>query len=347
MDHLVAQSSLDDPATPAEVLAGIAQHHPDLRQRVAAHPNAYPELRRWIAEQQPAAPSPAEPAAGPSQAPAGTSQPAAVSQRTGGGAGRILLGAGVGIVASALVVALLAVFGVIGFGGGSGGGGLSEGPGFGTPEEAGQAFVEGLRDGDLDAMTRTFAVESFAASCDQAAYLEWLRASIPLTMPCPFPSDDPVGAAANLEARRASVSNGIVQLLVTQVSPGLYNDGQVVVLDDEAAIREFQREIAADFEGYRFAGIEGIEAEDLEALSDGVDSESAQRQIETRAAAAGLDPDDYAEIAIVFELDGETWVFAPSVGRYDGRWYIVNQMGFLPVLLGFDARSGGVGPLED
>ncbi len=37
-----------DPATPAEVLAAIAEHRPDLRPYVAANPTAYPGLVEWL-----------------------------------------------------------------------------------------------------------------------------------------------------------------------------------------------------------------------------------------------------------------------------------------------------------
>jgi hypothetical protein len=37
-----------DPATPAEVLAAIAEHRPDLRPYVAANPTAYPGLLDWL-----------------------------------------------------------------------------------------------------------------------------------------------------------------------------------------------------------------------------------------------------------------------------------------------------------
>jgi hypothetical protein len=81
-----------DPATPAEVLAAIAEHRPDLRSAVAANPAAYPGLLEWLgqlgdpavdaalaargsepaaAEPAPAEPAPAEPAPAEPVAPAG------------------------------------------------------------------------------------------------------------------------------------------------------------------------------------------------------------------------------------------------------------------------------------
>lgn len=46
-----AEWALQDPSTPGEALAAIAQAHPALRDRVVTHPNAYPQLVTWIAAQ--------------------------------------------------------------------------------------------------------------------------------------------------------------------------------------------------------------------------------------------------------------------------------------------------------
>lgn len=44
-----AQAALNDPSTPPQVLALIAQQHPALRAQVAQHPQVYPELLDWLA----------------------------------------------------------------------------------------------------------------------------------------------------------------------------------------------------------------------------------------------------------------------------------------------------------
>ncbi|MCL2666553.1 MAG: hypothetical protein FWF02_02460 [Micrococcales bacterium] len=43
--------AVQNPVTTAEALAYIAQAHPDLRDRVVTHPNAYPQLVAWVAAQ--------------------------------------------------------------------------------------------------------------------------------------------------------------------------------------------------------------------------------------------------------------------------------------------------------
>ncbi|MGO3141242.1 MAG: hypothetical protein ACTII3_10955 [Galactobacter sp.] len=50
-------AALADPNFDQATLAQLAQSRPDLRQSIAAHPNCYPALKEWIAQQSPAAPA--------------------------------------------------------------------------------------------------------------------------------------------------------------------------------------------------------------------------------------------------------------------------------------------------
>ena len=80
-----AEWALQNPATPGEALAAIAQAHPGLRDRVVTHPNAYPQLVTWIAAQSTSAAASAsaspQPGAGQPYAPAAGGQPYGAPQQ--------------------------------------------------------------------------------------------------------------------------------------------------------------------------------------------------------------------------------------------------------------------------
>lgn len=244
-----------------------------------------------------------------------------------------------GFLAAALVTGLLLGTGVLRLGGA--GSSEGQGPGFETPEEAAMAFVEGLREGDIDAMAGVFAIESFAESCDNAALLEFTRAYSPVGGLCPYPATTDLGAAANLEARRVDVRSTVVQTVTIHTSPQLWNDGTPEMLTDEQAIDDFIQQTASDFENYPFANLENATSVEPGTLYDEYDSVAELN--ESAAAMAGLAPDDYVDVAITFEIDGETWLFAPSAGRYDGRWYLTHQGGRLAELVGMERIQGGLG----
>lgn len=76
-DFTVALQALADPRTSGDVLAQIAQRHPQLAASIAQHPNVYPDLLDWLATYGPAG-SVAGASAAPAT-PASTPEPAPVS----------------------------------------------------------------------------------------------------------------------------------------------------------------------------------------------------------------------------------------------------------------------------
>ncbi len=70
-------AEVQDPRTTPERLAELAGSHPELGPRIAAHPNAYPELRAWIATYATPVAAPQQPVATPQQPAASPQQPAA------------------------------------------------------------------------------------------------------------------------------------------------------------------------------------------------------------------------------------------------------------------------------
>ncbi|MFV0252388.1 MAG: hypothetical protein ACK5H2_03530 [Beutenbergiaceae bacterium] len=243
-----------------------------------------------------------------------------------------------GFLVAALVAGLLLGTGVLRLGGTDSSGG--QGPGFETPEEAALAFVAGLREADIDAMAEVFAVESFTENCDNAALLEYTRAYSPIGGYCPYPATSDLGAAANLQARLGDIRSNVVRAVTLHTSPQLWNDGTTETLPDEQAVDDFIQQTTSDFENYPFADLEDAVSVAPRALYAEYDQVAEIN--ESAAAMAGLDPDDYVDVAITFESDGETWLFAPSAGRYDGRWYLLHQHGRLAEAVGMTPMYGGL-----
>ena len=184
------------------------------------------------------------PAAG--SAPGAGAPPARQSGGAGGtgGAGKALLGGLVGVVVAAIAVVVLVLTGVLTFGAAkSGASAGAEGNGYATAEEAAIAYVDALRDGDVDGMLDTFAYESVAANCKLKPSLERLGVWQLQTSPCPYPTETEVGAAANRSARRGAVHNLVAQQLAGSVSPTMANDGSIVPLRDESEIDAFLSQV--------------------------------------------------------------------------------------------------------
>ncbi|MCL2489108.1 MAG: hypothetical protein FWF36_00035 [Propionibacteriaceae bacterium] len=67
--------------------------------------------------------------------------------------------------------------------------------------------------------------------------------------------------------------------------------------------------------------------------------DTLERYLGTFVQALGLGRNDYADLAITFDMNGQTWLFVPNAGRYNGRWYLLSQTGFLADLLGMNGST--------
>ena len=262
------------------------------------------------------------------------------------------IGAAAGVVVSGLVVLALALAGVVGLTRAPGHA-RYEGPGFDTPEAAARAFLDGLANKDMDAMLATFAYESFAGQSDYGVLLNrlhthrWPGSS---ASGCMFPRDDPLGQAANLEARRANVVGQTMGVLGTEVSSHLVNEfvPQDFPSDDPTAqVAAFQAQTQADFAAYTLGNVGPIASVSPDSVTGGKYSSAVnQSNIEQWLLPQyGLQSDDYADVVLTFERQGKKWAFAPSVGRYHGRWYVIVLQGNVSQLLGF-SNLQAISPLE-
>ncbi len=228
--------------------------------------------------------------------------------------------------------------------------GTVEGPGFDTPEAAAEAFLEGLRDQDVEAMTNAFAIESFVEKCDHAAAIERLElaSSFVAQQSCPFPNDNPFGLDANLLFRRSHVADEVSRILMSRISPHLWDPGNggvpsEVIADGDAA-REYQEQTEADLEVHEFAAISAVTAVSPALFVPRYSPAQWEEATAKRVKPYGLTPDEYRDVALLFTVEGERWLFTPSVGRYGDRWYLISLSSILTSILNLDPGGQGLVP---
>jgi len=323
-DLLTATRAVVDPRTSAADLTLITQAQPGLRAQVAAHPNAYPQLLAWIGQQAPI--------------------PGAARPRHS--VRPWLLGCLAGVVVAGLVGLALVLTGVIGIGsaGSSGGTVTYEGPGFGTPEAAAKAFLDGLKNKDMDAMVATFAIESVANNCDYIAHLTRMKAAMPqdVVYSCPFPQGDPLGRQVNIQTRLAAVNTSLAWLIASGVTPSSFS-GSLQTVDDPAT---FQAGIDSDFANFRFAAISDVATVDPAALDPQWNDPRMQTNVAAWAAEFGLNENTFRQLAMTFSVDGQRWAFVPEACRYHDRWYLLNTYSRLSLVMGVDSSSMGLFALD-
>jgi len=55
---------------------------------------------------------------------------------------------------------------------------------------------------------------------------------------------------------------------------------------------------------------------------------------------------DVANTVIIFNADGQDWLFCSQAIRYNGKWYLESLGGNIGALLGLSYNSGGIAPAD-
>ena len=282
---------------------------------------------------------PSRPAALP-EVPVQSSSAPVKSPKPAKKSGRALLFGLIGAVLGAVLLAGALLFtGLISFGGAKsvGTAGKIEGSGYDTPEDAAKAYLEALKNQDIDAMVAAFAVESYAEHYDLQAMYERLQAYTPsLEMKLPAGSD--YNNEWNIQGRRASILSQIEYQYFQYNVPSANMDSTMVLTDNPNLISDMKK----DTKNYVFSDLKITGTMAPEDLSDQYLSKINQENIGKQVKAYGVDSKDVANVVITFEADGGSWYFCPQMIRYDGRWYIQTLSGNLSALLGWQYSYGGL-----
>ena len=218
-----------------------------------------------------------------------------------------------------------------------------EGPGFETPEDAAKAYLEALRDQNIDQMVSTFAIESYVKSYDFEALLERLMSYQP-TQEIRLPSSNVYAQQLNIVSRRGQILSFILYQYLLYQTPDEMNSMKPTVLRDAPAAQDFAKKFVSDTTDYVFADLAVTGILRPESVSEIYSSAQNQNNIARQAKTFGVSADDLANTVITFTAGGKTWLFCPQAVRYNGRWYLQALQGNLANLLGMSVYMGGIAP---
>lgn len=256
--------------------------------------------------------------------------------------GKYLLFGACGTAVGAILLAfILFVAGVFA----SADGGTIEGPGFATPEDAAKAYLNGLRDQDMNAMISAFAVESYVAHYDLEAMVERIRSYQP-TLEVRLPNTSEYTRQLNIASRRNQIAGTIANQYMSYNAPDALNEFLPTVLEDPEAVADFMEEFERETEIYVFDDLVITDVLQPEDISDQYLYEANQENLTKQAKAFGAGADEVDNLAITFAANGQTWLFCPQAVRYDGRWYLQSLQGNLANLLGMSVFTGGIAPAD-
>lgn len=217
-----------------------------------------------------------------------------------------------------------------------------EGNGFSSPEEAITAYVEAMRDGDVDAMIKTFAIESYVDCYNLEDYMNTVYYYDYYNFEVNFPNSSAYQTQVNHYARLCTI--------IRQIRNGYYS---LTGIDNSRATQTFTRSEEKDIEKF----LKNLEYPELDKELSRIkigkifteedfdyDEDGYSRAMENYSY---LDVDDLCNLAIEFEFDKDTYYLFMLTAEINGNWYNITTSGVLGNLLGVPAISGGIAPKSD
>ncbi|MCL1900068.1 MAG: hypothetical protein FWG11_06110 [Promicromonosporaceae bacterium] len=215
--------------------------------------------------------------------------------------------------------------------------------GFDSPEAALAAYLEGMRDGDLDAMLATFGS---AATVEHYNYVAALQRARFFTMnqTAPLPDTDSLARELNTALHRGQVAQFALLQRLYLADPLLMPGSATMFADDDEAAT-FAETLAADLEAIDLSTIKILGFVAPGDITEHFGSAANQDLIDRMATVHGAA--EMAAVVAVFTVNGETHLLLADAAELAGRWYLTAFGGNLGMLVGIGMLQQGIIALAD
>lgn len=216
-----------------------------------------------------------------------------------------------------------------------------EGPGWASPEEAVQLYLEGFKAQNPRQMLQAFAIETYVRHFDFAAQLE-RSGGFNFTANIRLPNLNEAFITHNIESRRQFLYNYIFYQFMTLMLPETDIFIPVSVVGAEK-LEEFLASFeAADVTRFETITLEGFV--DPADLSEPYLSHNNQKNLKMLQAIYGAD--DLKSMVAQITIDGQDYLFCCDVLRYGDAWYLSSLGGSIGNYLGIEYVAGGLMPVQ-
>lgn len=224
-----------------------------------------------------------------------------------------------------------------------------ESEGFSSPEEAMEAYLEYMNQGDIQGMLSCFAIESYVEQMDPEAYLTRIgavNAAIFVGSPAKTEYMNNLLAAKRYGKLSDMLLRCFLKYTYQDTEFSDLGDGGVTQIKDQATMD-------ALFEimdrSPLLQGIGKIKVNSFEDPADYYEKYNDERNqtIREERYRQSFGCDEYQDVACVFTMDGTQYVQFMGCGSYGGKWYLTDFGGQIGSLLGLDFAYAGMIPLSD
>ena len=243
-----------------------------------------------------------------------------------------------------------------------------EGDGYDTPEEAILAFADALKEGDLDQIISTFAIETYCDNYDTALAMQRTGTVLAETLwkngNIVAPSENDFYTDLNVNSRRGKIAEqlksniAMISLdnivhsddeILRNVGEALLN-GTIYHEDDQGLPASKLTELVEAFNDIPdFSDMdvsEPISFLMFSALNDNYISEQSFTNMFRQTLPNGAD--GMTELGLILENDDSLYLITMNIVKYGDKWYNCSLGGFISMALGIDMNRQGIvgGPKE-
>ena len=215
-----------------------------------------------------------------------------------------------------------------------------EGRGYSSPEAAITAYVKAFRNGDIEKMISTFAIESYVDCYDLEAYLTKTNSYQFYNAEVGLPNKSDYQESINKYTRQ--------NYIVRQIKNGYFT---LTNIDSSRSIVAFSRdnsdtEIETLLNQLDYPNLD----KKLSRITIGnvltkddfdINQETYSGSVEFNYQY--LSVDDFCDVAIEITFGGEEYYLFMLTAKIDGRWYNITPISPLGLMTGLDTMAGGFG----
>lgn len=211
-----------------------------------------------------------------------------------------------------------------------------EGNGFSSPEAAITAYAKAFKEGDINEMISTFAVESYVDCFDLEEHMALVWFYQFYNTEVGLPNDSNYKEQINYYSRTAYITQ--------QIKNGYFT---LTGVDNSKSIQSFPRDTReADIDALMQQleypefdkKLSHIKIGDVLTKNDFKSNENYSQMLNNYPH---LDVDELCDVAIEIEFDGEQYYLFMLTAKINGKWYNISFVSPLGLLNGLDSSSGG------
>ena len=209
-----------------------------------------------------------------------------------------------------------------------------EGPGFATPEAAAEAYLAAMRAGDIRAMARTFAIETYAKNLDCKQMINRMGAYLPSFSIVPYPPGE-VNERILAGTRYSQVMGLIAAQYEALSDPPFDRSKPIYVQPDdgsapdagEQTATQFYDKLVATYDGSAFTGIQatGLVLQDfiVPDATGRIASPEGQQAIENQLKLYRMD--QLTDRAYAIKTRKGTFYVFLGLARYGDLWWLTTR----------------------